>query len=60
MDFLEDYFLMLIVGAILLCGRVLSYFLFRRFIGGEASVFIGAVMSAYPAFLASTKIDFDG
>ncbi len=46
----------LIVLAILLAGAVLSYFLFRSFIGDEASVILGLLISAYPAFLAFNKI----
>ena len=42
--------------AILLAGVALSFFLLHRFIGEEASVVIGLLLSAYPAFLVYRKI----
>jgi len=46
----------LVAGAIILAGAVLSLFLLDQFIGAEFSVFIGVVLSAYPAFLVYRKI----
>ena len=43
--------------AILLAGAALSFYLLHKFIGEEASVFIGFILSAYPAFLAYRKIE---
>ena len=42
--------------AVLLAGAVLSLFLLSPFIGEEASVFVGVLLSAYPAFLVYQKI----
>jgi len=41
--------------AILLVGAALALFLFCKFIGEEASVFVGVLLAAYPAFLAYRK-----
>jgi len=42
--------------AILLAGAALSFLLLHKIIGEEASILIGLLLSAYPAFLAYRKI----
>jgi len=43
--------------AILCLGGVVSLFLLHNLVGEEASVFIGVLLAAYPAFLVYRKIE---